>query len=227
MDQDHKNRRRTSRPDFVQQALLGAAAAGVAAGAYYFIGNRKRVAGTSDAPKSTVRGAKAEDGGTLIGRTVTVNRPRQELYVFWRDFTNQTKFAENIESVEMLDDKRVRFVMKAPAGTTVTLLNRVVEDVPGSVIAWASEPESDIRQNGRVEFADAAPGRGTTVRVAISYDPPGGAIGKVIAKVLQREPAVQARRDLRRFKQLMETGEVTNSASPSGRKSESPTVQAL
>ena len=80
---------------------------------------------------------------------------------------------------------------------------------------------------GRVEFADAAPGRGTTVRVLISYDPPGGALGKIIGKVLQREPAVQARRDLRRFKQLMETGEVTNSASPSGRKSESPTEQHL
>ena len=127
----------------------------------------------------------------------------------------------------MTDKDHVRFVMKAPAGTTVTLVNRVVEDVPGSVIAWESEPESDIRNSGRVEFADAAPGRGTTVRVLISYDPPGGIVGKLVGKVLQREPAVQARRDLRRFKQLMETGEVTNSASPSGRKSESPTQQHL
>lgn len=224
-----KYRGRHSR-DPAQQALLGAAAIAAAAGTALFIGNRMRNASgkpnNSDAPRSTMRNA-APDGGALIGKTVTVNRPRQELYAYWRDFTNQTQFAENIESVDMLDDKRVRFVMKAPGGTTVTLINRVVEDVPGQRIAWESEPDSAVRNSGRVEFVDAPPGRGTMVRVTISYDPPGGTIGKLIGKVLQREPNVQARRDLRRFKQLMETGEVTSSASPSGRKSESPTVQAL
>ncbi len=209
-----------------QQALLGAAAIAAAAGAAYVIGNKLRAPKNkkmmSDAPASTRR-----DGDAPIGRTVTINKPREELYAFWRDFKNQTQFADNIDRVDILDDKRTRFVMKAPAGTMVNLVNRVVDDIPGKRIAWESEPESDVRNSGSVEFSDAAPGRGTTVRVTISYDPPGGKIGKMIAKVLQREPNVQARRDLRRFKQLMETGEVTSSASPSGRKNESPTEQAL
>lgn len=222
-------KRDTSEGSTATRAVVGVAAIGAAAAAAYFFGSQRKSPNRpmqSDAPRSTMRNSD-KDGGALIGKTVTVNKPRQELYAFWRDFTRQTEFAENIESVEMLDDKRVRFVMKAPGGTTVTLVNRVVEDVPGSLIAWESEPESGVRNSGRVEFADAPPGRGTTVRVTISYDPPGGAIGKLIGKVLQREPNVQARRDLRRFKQLMETGEVTSSASPSGRASESPTVQAI
>ena len=210
------------------RALIGLGAA-AALGTAFLVGSRVFAARNngkpfaSDAPRYTARGRT----DTPIGRTVTVNRPRHEVYAFWRDFTNQTQFAENIESVEMLDDTRVRFVMKAPGGTTVTLINRVVEDVPGSAIAWESEPGSDIRNSGRVEFTDAPPGRGTTVCATISYDPPGGALGKLVGKVLQREPSIQARRDLRRFKQLMETGEVTTSASPSGRKSEDPSKQYL
>jgi uncharacterized membrane protein len=65
------------------------------------------------------------------------------------------------------------------------------------------------------------------VRATISYDPPAGVLGRAVAKLLQREPAVQARRDLRRFKQLMETGEITSSASPSARRSENPGRQHL
>jgi len=74
-----------------------------------------------------------------------------------------------------------------------------------------SEPGADIANSGRIEFRDAGE-RGTIVRVTIAYDPPGGVIGKVIAKMFQREPAIQARRDLRRFKQLMETGEIATPA---------------
>ena len=90
-------------------------------------------------------------------------------------------------------------------------------------IAWESEPESQIDTQGRVEFLEAGPGRGTMVRLVMRYDPPGGVVGKGLAKLFQREPHIQARRDLRRFKSLMETGEVATNASPSGRKSETPT----
>ena len=75
--------------------------------------------------------------------------------------------------------------------------------------------------------SDAPPGRGTYVRLLIRYKPPAGALGRAVAKVMQREPNVQARRDLRRFKQLMETGEVPVNASPSGRRSESPTERRI
>ncbi len=211
----------------LQRVLVGVAV-GAAAGALWFFGRRlsepERTL-ISDAPPATFRGKAGRDAP--VQRTVTVNRPRQELYDFWRDFTNFPQFMDNIRSVERLDDKRSRWVIEAPAETSVEFVSRIVEDQPGHLIAWESEEGADVRNSGRIEFIDAAPGRGTMVRATISYDPPAGALGKVVAKVLQREPNVQARRDLRRFKQLMETGEVTSSASPSGRKSENPTKQYL
>lgn len=93
----------------------------------------------------------------------------------------------------------------------------MTEDRPGEAIGWKSEPDSEIKTEGHVEFFELAPGRGTSVRLTLRYDPPGGLPGRAIAKVLQREPNVQARRDLRRFKMLMETGEIATNAGPSGR----------
>ncbi len=209
------------------QALIGVAAVAAVAGAAMFFNTRRRGVGEdeaiSDAPASTFR----NKDGALVVQTVTINRPRQTLYDFWRDFTNLPRFMDNIRSVEKLDEKRSHWVIEAPAGTKVEFDSRIVEDVPGSLIAWESEEGASVPNRGRVEFLEAAPGRGTMVRATISYDPPGGTVGRLVAKVLQREPNVQARRDLRRFKQLMETGEITNSASPSARPSEEPDRQYL
>ena len=134
---------------------------------------------------------------------------------------------ENVERIDAIDEKRSHWVVKAPAGKTVEWDAVVTDDEPGRMIAWKSVEGSDIDSSGRIEFLDAAPGRGTIVRATFTYDPPVGVIGEWIAKIFQREPNVQARRDLRRLKQFLETGEVTSSASPSGREGESPTEQAL
>lgn len=149
----------------------------------------------------------------LVGRTVTINKPRAELYAFWRDFRNLGRFLENIESVAVSDDRRSHWVIKAPAGRTVEWDSQITEDEPDRLIAWESVA-GDIKNTGRIEFSDAAPGRGTLVNATIVYEPPGGEVGKLIATLFQKEPKVQARRDLRRFKQLMETGEISTSASP-------------
>jgi uncharacterized membrane protein len=150
----------------------------------------------------------------LVGRTVTINRPRSEVYAFWRDFRNLARFMENIESVQVGDNRRSHWVIKAPAGRTVEWDAVLTEDEPDSVLAWESVEGAEIKNSGRIEFRDAPPGRGTEITATIVYDPPGGDIGKLIAKLFQREPKLQARRDLRRFKQLMETGEISTSRAP-------------
>ena len=175
-----------------------------------------------------VKRAEAERGEkAVVGRTVTIGRPRAEIYAFWRDFPNLAGIMENIERIDTLDAKRSHWVVKGPAGKTVEWDSVITDDVPDSLIAWQSVEGADVRNSGRVEFFDAAPGRGTMVRATIAYDPPGGTIGQWLAKLLQREPNLQVRRDLRRLKQFLETGEITSSAGPSGRKHESPTEQAL
>ncbi len=156
---------------------------------------------------------KPADGNadTLIGRTVTINRPRAELYAYWRDFANLAAFMDNVERVEALSPERSRWVVKAPGGKTVEWVSRITEEEEGRLIAWASEEGAEVPNSGRIEFRDAGD-RGTVVTATILYDPPAGTIGKLIAKMFQREPAIQARRDLRRFKQLMETGEIATGA---------------
>jgi uncharacterized membrane protein len=147
-------------------------------------------------------------------RAVMINRPREALYAFWRDFRNLPQFMENVTSVELMESGRSSWMVAAPAGAEVELLSEITEDRPGEYIAWRSIEGSDVDHEGWIEFRDNPFGRGTEVRVFISYDPPAGTVGKLVAKVMQREPRVQARRELRRFKQLMETGEVPTSRAP-------------
>ena len=168
----------------------------------------KRSNAVADATASLIE----DRGDAMVGKTVTINRPRAELYAFWRDFSNLPRFMENLVSVEMLNDKRSHWIVKAPAGKTVEWTATVTEEIEGEWIAWASEEGADVPNSGRIDFRDAPGGRGTWISATILYDPPAGVIGKVIATMFQREPAIQARRELRRFKQLMETGEVATAA---------------
>lgn len=175
-----------------------------------------------DAPASTSKNpnpaaaalADSFDDDTVVERTVTINRPRQELYAFWRDFRNLPLFMENIASVTIIDDRRSHWVVRAPADTTVEWDSVITEEIPGELIEWRSNDEASVPNTGRIEFRDSTNGRGTLVSATIAYDAPLGAVGKTIAKLFQKEPKIQARHELRRFKQLMETGEVATSQPP-------------
>lgn len=174
-----------------------------------------------DAPLSTSKNGDAigratnelteAKGDTLIGCTVTINRPRTELFSYWRDFANLPSFMDNVVSVDVRGDVS-HWVVKAPGGRTVEWDAVITEEIEGETIGWASMDGADVPNSGRIDFRDAQGDRGTIVRATIVYDPPAGVVGKLIAKMFQREPAIQARRDLRRFKQLMETGEVATAS---------------
>lgn len=153
-------------------------------------------------------------GDVLIGRSVTINRARDELYAFWRDFNNLPKFMHNVNSVTVKDQTHSHWVIEAPAGKAVEWDSEITQDQPGRLIAWRSMEGASVRNSGSVEFIDSPDGRGTVVRVTLAYDPPAGAVGRLIAKLFQKEPKVQARQDLRRFKQLMETGEIATAKPP-------------
>lgn len=173
-----------------------------------------------EAPAATSkRDAAGETGGqvtrakgsNVTAQAVTINKPVAEVYGYFRNFANLPRFMENVERIDVRDDKRSHWVVKAPGGATVEWDAVVTDEQPERFVAWTSEPGADVPNSGRVEFRDAG-ARGTVVSATILYDPPAGVIGKLVAKLAQREPAIQARRDLHRFKQLMETGEIATSA---------------
>ncbi len=170
---------------------------------------------TDDAPSTT---AKRADRSELerFSRAVTINRQPVDLYRYWRDFSNLPQVMDNVISINVIDDVTSDWVAKGPSGSEVQWRARITEDVDGAFIAWSSDEDADVFNEGRITFAPAQGGRGTIVTVLMAYDPPAGFLGRITAKVLQREPEVQLRRDLRRFKQLMETGEIaTNVRNPS------------
>jgi uncharacterized membrane protein len=141
---------------------------------------------------------------------VTIARPAHELYAYWRQFSNLPSFMEGLESVTPLDEtgKRTHWIAKAPAGTVVQWEAEIVAEETDRLIAWRSLGNADVDNAGSVRFLDAPGNRGTEVRVVIDYVPPGGILGKVVAKLFGRDPQSQVHEDLRRFKQLMEAGEL-------------------
>ncbi len=141
---------------------------------------------------------------------VTINVPAEELYAFWRDFSNLPRFMENIVSVTVNGDRRSHWVVNAPGGTA-EWDSEITEDQPGRQISWASLPDASVDNAGTIEFRPSTEGRGTEVRALISFKPPMGGAGRMVAGWMQKDPHVQAKRDLRRFKQLMETGEIATS----------------
>ena len=144
-------------------------------------------------------------------RSVTVGKSPDEVYRFWRDFSNLPRFMSHLESVVITGDQRSRWRATAPAGTTVEWDAEIVEDRPNELIAWRSLPGSEVDNAGSVEFRAAPGDRGTEIRVQLRYDPPGGKLGAAVAKLFGESPDQQIAGDLRRLKQVLEIGEVVHS----------------
>jgi uncharacterized membrane protein len=146
--------------------------------------------------------------GTKVEKTFTVNRPPEELYRFWRNFEALPRVFRHLESVTTDGLYHSRWVAKGPLATRVEWEAEVINEKPNELIAWRSLEGSVVDHAGSIHFTRAPAGRGTEVRVVMKYDPPGGKIGSGIAWLLGEEPSQQIQEDLRRFKQLMETGEM-------------------
>jgi uncharacterized membrane protein len=159
-----------------------------------------------------------EDETIHVARSITINRPAAEIYKFWRDFKNLPRVTEHLETIEVLDNRRSRWVAKGPAGKAVEWEAEITEDRPNEMIAWRSVEGSTVDNSGAVKFQPAPGGRGTIVHVELNYRPPAGLLGATLAKLLGEEPQVQVDGDLRRLKQLLESGDiVTTEGQPAGR----------
>jgi len=170
------------------------------------------------AGKSSIQDAVGMNQSIKVEKTVTINKPADELYRYWHNFEYLPTFMKHLKSVKVLSNTRSHWIANAPLGASVEWDADLVNDQENQLIAWASVEGADIDNSGFVRFTPAPGGRGTEVKVVIEYNPPGGVIGAGIAKLFGEEPEQQAGDDLRRFKQLMEAGEIaTTEGQPSGR----------
>jgi uncharacterized membrane protein len=167
--------------------------------------------GVSTAEKDAPDRAMATSVRSLdIRKAVTINRPVEELYQFWRKLENLPRFMKHLESVSQVNNKRSHWIAKAPAGMTVEWYADIVDEKENELISWRSLYNVDVHNEGTVLFTPAPAGRGTEVRVSLKYNPPFGIVGSAFAKLFGEEPSQQIEEDLRRFKQIAEAGEIAS-----------------
>jgi uncharacterized membrane protein len=149
--------------------------------------------------------------GIHVLSAITVNRPREEVYRYWRDLEHLPTFMAHLKSVTQQPNGRFKWVANGPMGIPIQWEAEIVADQANENLAWRSCEGADVPNQGSVRFLDAPGGRGTEVRVELCYDPPTGALGAAVAKLFGAEPGQEIAGDLRRFKQVIETGEVLHS----------------
>ncbi|MES3023277.1 MAG: SRPBCC family protein [Pseudomonadota bacterium] len=147
-------------------------------------------------------------GPQRLQQSVAVNRPPDACYSFWRNFAAFPSFMQHLESVVVQDERRSHWCAKGPAGSSYEWDAEITQDVPGEVLGWQSLPGGDVDNAGTVRFIPAPGGHGAIVQVKLDYTPPAGPAGALVARLFGEEPSQQVKDDLRRFKQLIETGEI-------------------
>lgn len=144
----------------------------------------------------------------IVTERITVGVPREALYRYWRNFANLPRFMRHLVAVRVVDERRSHWMAQAPAGRIVEWDAELVEDRPGELLRWRSLPDADVTNFGMVRFIDAPAGQATEVEVEVQYVPPAGSLGAAIARYTGEEPQWQVADDLRRLKQLAESGEL-------------------
>ena len=164
------------------------------------------------------RAGKNGRAGIKVDRAMTINRPREEVYRFWRNFENLPLFMGHLKEVRLHGPKQSHWVAKAPMDMSIEWEAEIIEERENELIAWRSLPGSQVENSGTVRFQDATGDRGTIVHVKLKYNPPGGSASAAFASLFGDEPGQQVLESLRHFKQVMEAGEVaTVSGQTSGR----------
>lgn len=152
-----------------------------------------------------------------VEKTLTINKPAAELYRFWHNFENLPHFMKHLKSVTVQDSKRSHWIASAPLDKSIEWDADIVEERENELIAWKSAPGADVDNSGFIQFQPAPDNRGTEVKVVTEYNPPMDELGSVIAKLFGKAPEQQIGDDLRRFKMLMEAGEIaTTEGQPRG-----------
>jgi uncharacterized membrane protein len=169
----------------------------------------------STAKRKGLRASVKHGAGIKIEKSVTINKPVEDLFRFWHDFENLPRFLNHLEAVRAVggsSGKLSHWIARLPAGMKVEWDAEIINEAPNKLIAWRSLDGAPVPNAGSVRFERNMSGQGVNVKVALEYAPPVGKIGSLVAKLLGEDPERRVAEDLRRFKQLMETGRISPAA---------------
>ena len=168
-----------------------------------------------ESDRSNTKVALGGSRGVHVYESITINRPPAELFRFWRDLSNLPRFMEHLADVRVLSPTRSVWTATAPVGTRVRWEAEIINEIEGELIGWQSTANADVATAGSVRFVPAM-GGGTEIIVHLQYEPPAGRLGSLVASMFGEEPSQQIRADLRRLKEILETGEVPRGAAAIG-----------
>ena len=156
-------------------------------------------------------GKPAGEGSSeaMAVKSIIVDRPIEEVYNFWRDFEQLPRFMSYLQSVRYTGDRRTHWIAKGPAGTKIAWDAETTAEEPNRLIAWRSVEGSEFENSGSVRFERAPGNRGTLVRVELDYS--SNRAASALGKLMRMDLGRRIVHDLRRFKQVMEIGEITKS----------------
>lgn len=155
----------------------------------------------------------------MVDASLTIGKPREQIYRFWRQLDNLPGIAPNLLGVDVLDERRSQWRVKSPVGE-LEWDSEITRDEENREIGWRTTLKEAVVNFGSVQFRDAPGGRGTLVKVHLEYVPPAGSFGTAIARMTGQSPERMVEEALSRLKQLLETGEIaTTQGQSSGRES--------
>jgi uncharacterized membrane protein len=158
------------------------------------------------------------ESGIRVDGSVAIERPAEEVYYFWRNLENLPKFMTLLESVQEIDNRISHWVAKGPAGLQLQWKAEIINDIPKELIGWRSLPGAEVANAGSVHFTGTPDGNGTVVKVEVQYDPPGGVVGAMVAKMVGNDPEKLLSQDLQRLRSMLESGSESTAQKKQPRK---------
>ena len=171
--------------------------------------NKEHASGVRTATATGELEAPPVFGGVRIEESITIGVTPEKVYAFWRNFSNLPRFSNHLQTVTTIDAQKSRWVANGPGDTSITWDAELIQDIPNSLISWRSLEHAEFENAGSVRFRNAPGNRGTEVTLTMTYNPPGGPLGSLVAKLSAKDPALLLKEQLRRLKQLLETGEIS------------------
>jgi uncharacterized membrane protein len=180
---------------------------------------------TTNRPLAELLGARVAGRAGRVGRagiditkTVIVRAPVREVFDYFTAFENFPSFMQHIREVKRLDGDRWHWKVSGPAGLSFEWDAIVTRRVDLEYISWKSTDSASVHNQGEARFEPGQDGSTTRMTIRVVYEPPLGAIGHAVAKLLGVDPKHELDTDMMRFQGLFERSQAAGRRVPRQRQ---------